>query len=142
MKWCDRTLVKSPYYYGLCLSEKDFRATLKANGLTEMEYGESGLLDKGGATVSFYKPSGGQRLAIVCLGKGHEMLSLAQVYGLLIHEGVHIWQAIREQQREAEPSSEYEAYSVQSIATRLMEQYDSWIISGKKKKSKKKGKKK
>lgn len=134
MRWCDRTLVQSPYSYGICFTEADFRATLKANGLKEIEYGESGLENgPSSARVSFYKGSEGQRLALVCLGKGHESLKATELQGLLIHEAVHIWQACIEKQGEAEPSDEYEAYSIQSIAQNLIEQYEAWVISGKKK---------
>lgn len=127
MKWCDRALVESPYNYGICFTKEDYQATLKANGVQEIEYDECGLGDpKGSARVSFYKPMSGQRLAIVCLGEGHEKLKLTVVYGLLVHESAHIWQAILEEQCDTEPSSEYEAYSLQSISQNLMEQYEAW----------------
>ena len=134
MEWCDRTLVSSPYSYGICFTLEDYRATLKANGVQEIEYADCGLGGaKGNAQVSFYKCPGGQRLAIVTLGKGHEKLRLTVIHGLLVHEGTHIWQAILEEQGDSEPSSEYEAYSLQSITQNLMEQYEAWTIASKKK---------
>lgn len=131
MKWCDRTLIRSMYDYGLCFTEKDFRDTLRAQGLDELEFGKSGLGDKGGATVSFYKCPKGQRLAIVCLGKGYEKLTIPQLYGILVHESVHIWQAIRDSMEENEPSMEFEAYSIQRISQNLIQQYENKIAKRK-----------
>ncbi|WP_242100976.1 hypothetical protein, partial [Acinetobacter baumannii] len=39
-----------------------------------------------------------------------------QVYGLLLHEAVHVWQKMKKLMGEREPSSEFEAYSIQAIA--------------------------
>ena len=42
---------------------------------------------------------------------------------LLVHESVHVWQEIRNRMGEKEPSSEFEAYSVQSIFLGLLGLY-------------------
>ena len=42
---------------------------------------------------------------------------------LLVHESVHVWQEIRNRMGEKEPSSEFEAYSVQSIFLGLLSLY-------------------
>lgn len=42
---------------------------------------------------------------------------------LLVHESVHVWQEIRNRMGEKEPSSEFEAYSVQSIFLGLLSIY-------------------
>lgn len=42
---------------------------------------------------------------------------------LLVHESVHVWQEIRKRMGEREPSSEFEAYSVQSIFLGLLSLY-------------------
>ncbi|HFG6817393.1 hypothetical protein U2E65_03210 [Acinetobacter baumannii] len=47
-----------------------------------------------------------------------------QVYGLLLHEAVHVWQKIKKLMGEREPSSEFEAYSIQAIAQDLFKMYE------------------
>ena len=46
-----------------------------------------------------------------------------QVYGLLLHEAVHVWQKVKKLMGEKEPSSEFEAYSIQRIAQDLFFMY-------------------
>lgn len=47
-----------------------------------------------------------------------------QVYGLLLHEAVHIWQIVKRRMGEREPSVEFEAYSIQAIAQELFKMYE------------------
>ncbi len=58
--------------------------------------------------------------AIVCV-RPRGKRSRAQYAALIAHEAVHIWQRIRLELGEDSPSSEFEAYSVQSICQRLFE---------------------
>ncbi|KCY47724.1 hypothetical protein J715_3367 [Acinetobacter baumannii 1571545] len=46
------------------------------------------------------------------------------MYGLLLHEAVHVWQKVKKLMGEKEPSSEFEAYSIQSIAQDLFKMYE------------------
>ncbi|MGL2945419.1 hypothetical protein ACSVHN_16680 [Acinetobacter baumannii] len=48
-----------------------------------------------------------------------------QVYGLLLHEAVHIWQIVKRRMSEHEPSVEFEAYSIQAIAQDLFEMFEA-----------------
>lgn len=43
--------------------------------------------------------------------------------GLLCHEAVHVWQEVREHIGEEKPSSEFEAYSIQAVFTKLLAAY-------------------
>ncbi|MDN8191865.1 hypothetical protein QZK04_17625 [Acinetobacter baumannii] len=52
-----------------------------------------------------------------------------QVYGLLLHEAVHIWQIVKRRMGEREPSVEFEAYSIQAIAQDLFEMYEASEVS-------------
>lgn len=65
--------------------------------------------------VDYYQDG---KYAVVQLGDTSEQ-SAIEIYGLLLHESVHIWQKIRERMGEKKPSSEFEAYSIQSIAQDL-----------------------
>jgi len=62
--------------------------------------------------------------AIVQLGDTSERKPI-EVYGLLLHEAVHVWQKIRKLMGEREPSVEFEAYSIQAIAQDLFEMFEA-----------------
>ncbi|AWL18596.1 hypothetical protein DIW83_05910 [Acinetobacter nosocomialis] len=72
------------------------------------------------AQVDFYSDGA---YAVVQLGDTSER-NLIEVYGLLLHEAVHVWQKVKKLMGEKEPSSEFEAYSIQSIAQDLFEMYE------------------
>jgi hypothetical protein len=132
MKWCNRTLVSSPWNYCLVLTQKEFDRILKKHKISDIEPDDE-RLSNAAATVSFYTTHKGCRIAIVKMGENYKKYSKIQIYGLLVHEGTHIWQAVRETLFEDEPSSEFEAYSVQKIAQELM-----WAFERETRKAKKK----
>lgn len=123
MDWLDRALVVSPLYYGLCVSEKDFYRELRKLKLPKDEWPRFLLTKHANATTHFFETNGAGRCAIVTLGntKGR---SKPQIFAMLTHEAVHIWQEVRESLGEKFPSSEFEAYSVQTLSQRLMEAYE------------------
>lgn len=73
------------------------------------------------AQVDYYQQGA---YAVVQLGDTSER-DLIEVYGLLLHEAVHVWQQIKGLMGEREPSSEFEAYSIQAIAQDLFEMYEA-----------------
>ncbi|EJB8464308.1 hypothetical protein RGO85_003495 [Acinetobacter baumannii] len=73
------------------------------------------------AQVDFYSDGA---YAVVQLGDTSER-NLIEVYGLLLHEAVHVWQKIKKLMGEREPSSEFEAYSIQAIAQDLFEMFEA-----------------
>jgi hypothetical protein len=120
MKWLDRSLVISPIYYGLCNNEKDFKKELKRLGIPKNDRPDF-ISHNANATVHFFE-SNGKTCSIVCVGCT-EGRSKNEIAGLLIHEAVHIWQEIRINIGEKETSHEFEAYSIQTIAQKLIEAY-------------------
>lgn len=72
------------------------------------------------AQVNFYSDGA---YAVVQLGDTSER-KLIEIYGLLLHEAVHVWQKVKKLMGEKEPSSEFEAYSIQAIAQDLFEMYE------------------
>ncbi|MDC4300842.1 hypothetical protein OHV29_18185 [Acinetobacter baumannii] len=72
------------------------------------------------AQVSYYFDGA---YAIVQIGDTADKDQI-QVYGLLLHEAVHVWQIVKRRMGEREPSVEFEAYSIQSIAQDLFEMYE------------------
>lgn len=71
------------------------------------------------AQVDYYDDG---RQCIVQLGDAQGK-DLIVVYGLLLHEAVHIWQRTKQLMGEREPSVEFEAYSIQHIAQDLFFMY-------------------
>ncbi|MEF0130076.1 hypothetical protein [Acinetobacter baumannii] len=61
--------------------------------------------------------------AVVQLGDTSDKEKI-EVYGLLLHEAVHVWQIVKKLMGEREPSSEFEAYSIQAIAQDLFKMYE------------------
>lgn len=123
VQWLDRELIRSSYCIGLCRTPKAFRRELKRLRIPANRRPDFIKPDHADAAAHFFERKGDRgRCVIVCLGstKGRSKI---EVYGLLTHEAVHIWQAIREDIGEHNPSSEFEAYSIQAIAQRLMEAY-------------------
>lgn len=72
------------------------------------------------AQVDFYSDGA---YAVVQLGDTSDK-KLIEIYGLLLHETVHVWQKVKKLMGEKEPSSEFEAYSIQAIAQDLFEMYE------------------
>ena len=122
-KWIKRDLIISPFSIGLCLSEGDFKKELKR---LKIPLSECSPWIPGGADGKlweFRKVKGcHSQCCIVCI-KARKKSTLLEVTGLIIHEAVHVWQAIKDTYGERYPSLEFEAYSIQSIAQRLIKSY-------------------
>lgn len=126
MKWLSRTLITSPYHYGLCRSEKEFHRQLKRLGLPRRDWSaflgadSEGASTSADATTHFFENKKRFGLAaIVCIGNTRGS-TRAQIHALLAHEAMHIWRAIRENIGETKPSHEFEAYALQAITQNLI----------------------
>ena len=51
----------------------------------------------------------------------------AEAVGLLIHEAVHVWQEFCREIKESSPCDEFEAYSIQAIAQRLIVSFNEQL---------------
>jgi hypothetical protein len=126
MRYVSRTLVVSPYHIGLCTTPEAFAKELKRLNVAEDRRPTfMGSVHAHGTAHYFEKNSIPMRYTvIVCIDPTHSKgKSVIEIHGLLVHEATHVWQNIREVLGEKNPSSEFEAYSVQSIAQALMEAY-------------------
>lgn len=139
IEWCSRNLIVSSYYYALCTNEKQFYKELKKFKITPQEIGYW-IKEDSSATTHFIKSKDGKRAGIVCIDpKEASNYEGIQIAALLVHEAVHIWQEFHKSIGELQPSSEFEAYSIQMFAQELMYSYYKQIIKPQnKKKSKKK----
>lgn len=117
LKYLERELALAPFY-ALCTSESDFKAELKRlNVHYQLDY-----LSKGAAATTHIIECDKGTICLVCLPKGSKY-PRNSVSALLVHEAVHVWQSVRDEMGEKEPSSEFEAYAIQKISQRLMNAY-------------------
>lgn len=118
--WLQRSLIELPGCYALMLSEEAFYAAM--DHMSEPRHVAPHCVSPGkDATVHFFPETEHHRPAwLVCVkdARGKDPLMLC---GLLVHESVHIWQLALQMLGEHSASSEFEAYSVQTIAQSLME---------------------
>lgn len=119
VKWLSGSLVESPIDVGACFSEAAYIKEMKR--LKSKDH-EPFLIDGSDACCHFYDCVDGSKLIIVCMGAARGR-SKEEVYSLLVHEDVHVWQEIKENIGEKYPSHEFEAYSIQGIALNLMNAY-------------------
>ena len=113
--------------YSLCASKKSFEKMMDRLDVPSSE--RLPFVSKGkGATTHFIETSEGLH-CVVCIGdmKGH---SQNEVHGLICHECIHVWQAIKEWMGENQPGEEVEAYSVQSIFVNMVSSWDKKIAKG------------
>jgi hypothetical protein len=125
LQYLDRSLVISPIYYALCTSEKAYKKEMKRLGISKNDTPSFIKNEWSHATVH-HLDNKGKSISLVCIDKKQcekDNRTPNEICGLLIHEAVHIWQEIKENIGEYEPSAEFEAYSIQCIAKRLIEAY-------------------
>lgn len=115
-QWLPGALQECSFKYRLVTSEKEFRSLLNKYKLGADAYCDEGAL----AQTYFYRDAG---LCLVCLKEGM-ILNCVDVYGLLVHEAVHVWQFHCEWIGEDKPGNETEAYAIQKLSVELMKAYN------------------
>lgn len=123
MEIAARPLLAMPIAYALCLSRKDYKKALTHFDIKS----KSPWLNPGKNATAHTFENDQKTVCIVCL-KLQKDKSQSQIYGLLVHEGVHIWQEVRAMLGEEKPSTEFEAYAIQGISQELIEMYE--IMTG------------
>lgn len=120
LNWLDRQTVTAPFL-ALCLTEKEFLAAAKHCGIKAP--GEWMDLNRHKAVVHTWELKG-VLTCVVCLHpdatQTTDSIDVAQT---LVHESVHIFQSLCESIGEYSPSMEFEAYSIEKIAGRLMREF-------------------
>lgn len=121
VKYLSRALFVTNIFYCLCLNEQDFQAELKDLGVPERKWPD--FLPSGAeGCVHFLVSAQDQEVNLVCLNAKPDK-SKIEIYCILVHEAVHLWQNMKRAVNENRPSDEFEAYAIQSIAERLMNSY-------------------
>lgn len=113
--WLPGGLQECSFKYRLVTSAKEFQKLLSKLRLGADAYCDDGAL----AQTYHYRDAG---VCLVCLKEGLA-LSDIEVFGLLVHEAVHVWQFHCEWIGEEKPGNETEAYAIQKIATELIKAY-------------------
>jgi hypothetical protein len=114
--YCDNGWL--PFYYAFVPSEKVWKKEMRRLNIAEPDHYPS----HDGCCSTFTTAEGG----LVCLVTINEKMDErdpAGIVGLIIHEGLHVWQAVLEDIGEKKPSSEFESYSCQRINQQLIEAY-------------------
>lgn len=123
-KWLDRSLFISSHYFTLCTNEKQFKQILKHLNIPKGDRHPFLSNWHCSATAHYFEHREDMKKSVVvCLGST-EGKSVIQIHALLVHEAVHIWQQVKETYGEHDPSPELEAYSIQCLSQRLMEEYE------------------
>lgn len=123
--WCNRDTFQLPLHYCLAVSEAEYlRVTtdlkIPANNI------EPWIKNwHANATTHFFENrSMGKSCAVVCINMENAP-SWVQLAGLIVHEATHIWQEAKSLIGEPNPSPEFDAYSMQSIAQNLLDAMDT-----------------
>lgn len=118
-KWLERDLIQGPRLT-LVLSQAEMDSLMRTLNHPLRPYLNPGAP----ATTTFFDSSNGDVVAVVGLNFAEALAHTGiEVAGILVHEAVHIWQEWCKSRGEDEPSIEFEAYSIQTISQRLMEEY-------------------
>lgn len=128
MKWLDRSLIMGPYL-ALALSQVECNEVFEHAKIPQKEWKPWIKNSHSEATMHWIDvPSADSFVCVVAL-RPKIGASGIQIAALLVHEAVHVWQAFKEHIGEASPSAEFEAYSIQTIAQRLMQAYAERVTS-------------
>lgn len=119
MRWLDRDLVVGPFL-GLATSEAAFHRAMKHCKIPRQDW-PKWVSDNADATMHTLQNPDGKMVCVVSIKACGQ--SPIQIAAILVHEAVHVFQEHCARIGEHHPSSEFEAYSIQSIAQRLMQAY-------------------
>lgn len=133
IKWLDRGTVRAPSL-ALCTTPAGFLEVMKhlkvPNPQTQEWLGPA----HAARVHTMENAKHGTLACVVCI----DPAALAklkytdnEIKACLVHEAVHIKQALMESIGETRPSSEFEAYTVQNISQELMNEYDRQTKRGK-----------
>jgi hypothetical protein len=126
IKFCGQTLVCTPIKYTLACSKKEYQKVLQGIGYEDWRK-EAFTPNETTACVHTFTSDSGQTIKIVCIDhQATKDWPIEEAYAVLVHEAVHIWQDTRVQLNEAQPSSEFEAYSLQNICAELFYLYSNF----------------
>jgi hypothetical protein len=117
MKWLDRNMVHGPHLF-LATSEASFKRAMRGLGVAREKWPTWQGDDAIARVHSFMHKNGS--LACVVSFRPPQVFDGIDVACTLVHEAVHVFQQWCAHYEERAPSREFEAYSIDGIAERLM----------------------
>ena len=120
--WLDRSLFVSPYYYRLCLTEKEFQKELKSLKVPRNQWPEFNNGRKSGGTVHTFEYE--ENLCAIVSIKALKHHTLWQIHAMIVHEAQHLMDYIFRDMGEVNPSYKLKAYGIQHICQQLMMSYE------------------
>lgn len=120
VKWIENTLIRLEASLTLCTSEKQFQNALYY--IDRLDYKEVFVSKDAYATTHWLRSNvnKNQQALLIGIRLGLDPIDAAS---LLVHEAVHCFQHQCEHMNENNPSSEFQAYSIQNISHALMLAY-------------------
>lgn len=128
VEWLNRMPAMPLPYFCLCTTEAQFLYAMKHLKLKNPPAWITG--ENANATTHTLTNPEGKLCCVVCI-RVYKGISKGQVYALLVHEAVHVWQEYCLSIGEKYPSSEFEAFTIQAIAQALMFSYDPVLLERK-----------
>jgi hypothetical protein len=119
--WLENSLITGPYL-ALVINEKQFHKAMNHCKIPIKDRGNWIPNDHSDATCYTLENPDGKMCCIVAI-RVKKKQDPNEIIGLLIHESVHVWQQFCERIGESNPSSEFEAYSIQAISQSLIVAY-------------------
>lgn len=130
LNWLDRTLVLSSHHITLCTTPRLFKKALKHLKIPKSQQPDFLNSWHADATSHYFENQHDRSKAVVVCIPLAPNKTREQVYALIVHEAVHIWQQIEQTLGDIH-SPETEAYAIQNITQSLIEEYDRQITTDK-----------
>jgi hypothetical protein len=99
-----------PTNFAFCMSEKSFKKEMSRLGFDNVK-----MILGGNATCHTATTNNGDYVFVCIELETIKKHNLEEIIGLVTHECTHAWQFIKKSIGEKKPSSEFEAYVVQSL---------------------------
>jgi hypothetical protein len=115
--WCHRGFF--PVHYGFCPSQAAWNREMKRLGAAGEPYPQADA-----RASTFENKNSGDIAVIVTVNERYDKKPAVNVMALIAHEAVHVWQAVRKEMGEDNPSTEFEAYALQDIVLKLGDAYE------------------
>ena len=119
-QWLGTSLIDGPYLT-LALDARAYKKAMKHLGIAK-EARTAWVPPGSDATTHLASHPKHGLSCVVCLRRSPDVDDI-QIYALLVHEAVHVFQLWCQNHGERSPSEEFQAYSIQTIAQRLMQSY-------------------
>lgn len=119
--WCDNGWF--PYHYGFCPNKKAWDREMKRLNIVPRPPYPDQQNDSASARCTHFVNAKDHNACTIVTVKADRRSGRGKV-GMLVHEAMHVWRAVRENIGETHPSSEFEAYAMQSITQSLIQAFE------------------